>query len=79
MPLKNIAVVQFAVRQHWFLHATHDETLDHAPMCVPGQLHECLGPHLPQIGKFSMQAKGNNLGVMMEGFVMAPVTGRCAP
>jgi hypothetical protein len=25
-----------------------------------------------------MQAKGNNLGVMMEGFVMAPVTGRCA-
>ena len=24
-------------------------------MCVPGQLHECLGPHLPQIGELSMQ------------------------
>jgi hypothetical protein len=29
-------------------------------------------------GNFQMRLKGNNLGVMMEGFVMAPVTGRCA-
>jgi hypothetical protein len=35
-------------------------------------------PLTGKFGKFSMQAKGNNLGVMMEGFVMAPVTGRCA-
>jgi hypothetical protein len=27
-------------------------------------------------GTFSMRAKGNNLGVMIEGFVMAPVTGK---